>query len=61
VVFADTANVDSVFVAGKAVKQNGKLVGQDMNRVFGLLDESRDYLLTGAGMLPDWAAAPASA
>src|SRR4051794_3742748 len=60
VVFADTSNVDSVFVAGKAVKRDGELVGHDLKRVFGLLDESRDYLLTGAGMLPDWAATPAA-
>jgi cytosine/adenosine deaminase-related metal-dependent hydrolase len=61
VVFADTSNIDSVFVAGKAVKRNGELVGHDLERVFGLLEESRDYLLTQAGMLPDWAAAPATA
>jgi 5-methylthioadenosine/S-adenosylhomocysteine deaminase len=60
-VFADTSNIDSVFVAGKAVKRDGELVGHDLNRVFGLLEESRDYLLTEAGMLPDWAAAPATA
>jgi 5-methylthioadenosine/S-adenosylhomocysteine deaminase len=61
VVCADTSNIDSVFVAGKAVKRNGELVGQDLNRVFSLLEDSRDYLLTQAGMLPDWAAAPATA
>jgi 5-methylthioadenosine/S-adenosylhomocysteine deaminase len=61
VVFADTSNIDSVFVAGRAVKRNGELVGHDLSRVFGLLEESRDYLLTQAGMLPDWAAAPATA
>jgi cytosine/adenosine deaminase-related metal-dependent hydrolase len=61
VVFADTSNIDSVFVAGKAVKRDGELVGHDLGRVFGLLDQSRDYLLTQAGMLPDWAAAPATA
>jgi 5-methylthioadenosine/S-adenosylhomocysteine deaminase len=58
VVFADTSNIDSVFVAGKAVKRKGKLVGHDLKRVFAQLEESRDYLLTNAGMLPDWAAAP---
>jgi cytosine/adenosine deaminase-related metal-dependent hydrolase len=57
VVFADTSNVDSVFVAGKAVKRDGELVGHDLDRVLGLLEESRDYLLSRAGMLPDWAAA----
>ena len=61
VVFADTSNVDSVFVAGTAVKRRGELVGPDLHRVFGLLDDSRDYLLGKAGMLPDWAAAAATA
>jgi len=60
VVFADTSNVDSVFVAGKAVKRNGELVGHDLERAFGLLEQSRDYLLTEAGMLPDWVVAPAA-
>jgi cytosine/adenosine deaminase-related metal-dependent hydrolase len=61
VVFADTSNIDTVFVAGKAVKRNGELVGHDLPRVFAQLEESRDYLLTNAGMLPDWAASPARA
>jgi 5-methylthioadenosine/S-adenosylhomocysteine deaminase len=61
VVFADTSNVDSVFVAGRAVKRGGQLVGVDLPRVFGLLEQSRDHLLGKAGMLPDWAAAPAAA
>jgi cytosine/adenosine deaminase-related metal-dependent hydrolase len=61
VVFADTSNVDSVFVAGKAVKRNGELVGHDLKHVFAQLEESRDYLLTNAGMLPDWATTPALA
>src|SRR5262249_24114160 len=60
VVFSDTSNVDSVFVDAKAVKRDGELVGHDLNRVFGLLEESRDYLLSKAGMLPDWVAAPAT-
>jgi len=61
VVFADTSNVDSVFVAGKPVKRNGELVGHDLQRAFGLLEQSRDYLLTEAGMLPDWVGAPVTA
>jgi cytosine/adenosine deaminase-related metal-dependent hydrolase len=56
VVFADTSNVDSVFVAGRAVKRNGQLVDADLKRIFQQLDESRDHILGGAGMLPDWAA-----
>jgi 5-methylthioadenosine/S-adenosylhomocysteine deaminase len=57
VVFADTSNVDSVFVAGRAVKRDGKLVGVDLPRPLSLLEQSRDYLLEKAGMLPDWLAA----
>jgi cytosine/adenosine deaminase-related metal-dependent hydrolase len=57
VVFADTSNVDSVFVAGRAVKRNGQLVGVDLARAFSLLEQSRDYLLEKGGMLPDWLAA----
>src|SRR5438874_9443542 len=33
VVFADTSNVDSVFVAGRAVKRNGELVNVDLDDV----------------------------
>jgi 5-methylthioadenosine/S-adenosylhomocysteine deaminase len=61
VTFADTSNVDSVFVAGRAVKRNGKLVDVDLDRVFGKLDESRNHILTGGGLLPDWAAEPVAA
>jgi 5-methylthioadenosine/S-adenosylhomocysteine deaminase len=57
VVFADTSNIDSVFVAGRAVKRDGKLVGVDLPRALSLLGQSRDYLLEKAGMLPDWLAA----
>jgi cytosine/adenosine deaminase-related metal-dependent hydrolase len=56
VVCADTSNIDSVFVAGRAVKRNGQLVGVDLPRAFSLLEQSRDYLLELAGMLPDWLA-----
>jgi cytosine/adenosine deaminase-related metal-dependent hydrolase len=57
VVSADTSNVDSVFVAGKAVKRNGELVGVDPARLCGMVEESRDYLLAKAGLLPEWFAA----
>jgi 5-methylthioadenosine/S-adenosylhomocysteine deaminase len=57
VVAADTSNVDSVWVAGKAVKRDGKLVGADPARLVGLVEESRDYLLSKAGLLPAWFAA----
>ncbi len=52
--FADTANVDSVFVAGEAVKRNGQLLGVDMKSVVQRLEESRNYILGQGGLLPDW-------
>jgi cytosine/adenosine deaminase-related metal-dependent hydrolase len=61
VVFADTSNVDSVFVAGRAVKRNGELVGVDLQDVFHKLDESRNHILLHAGLLPDWASEPVAA
>jgi cytosine/adenosine deaminase-related metal-dependent hydrolase len=45
----DTSNVDTVFIAGKMVKQNGQLVGVDMARINRLARESRDFVLAKAG------------
>ena len=55
VVAADTSCIDAVFVAGKAVKYNGKLVNQaQLNRVRQQAMASRDYLLAKGGTsLPD--------
>ena len=61
VVFSDTSNVDSVFVAGRAVKRNGELVGHDLDGVYRKLDESRNAILSKGGLLPDWAAEPVAA
>jgi 5-methylthioadenosine/S-adenosylhomocysteine deaminase len=54
VISADTSNVDSVFVAGRAVKRNGQLIGVEMGKMLRLVESSRDYLLRRAGLLPDW-------
>jgi cytosine/adenosine deaminase-related metal-dependent hydrolase len=56
VVFSDTSNVDSVFVAGRAVKRDGKLLDVNLDTVFQKLDESRNHILSRGGLLPDWAA-----
>jgi hypothetical protein len=56
VTYADTANVDSVFVAGNALKRGGKLVGADLKSVVTRLEESRNHILSQGGLLPDWAA-----
>jgi cytosine/adenosine deaminase-related metal-dependent hydrolase len=61
VVFSDTSNVDSVFVAGRAVKRNGALVGIDLKSVFGKLEESRNHILSHGELLPDWCAEPVAA
>lgn len=45
----DTGNVDSVFVAGRALKRHGILVDIDMNRIRTLVNESRDYVVKTSG------------
>src|SRR5256714_180745 len=61
VVFADTSNVDSVFVAGRAVKRHGRLVEADLDSVFRKLEESRNHILSRGELLPDWASQPMAA
>jgi len=60
VTFADTSNVDTVFVAGNAVKRGGKLVDVDVKSVIRKLEESRNHILSQGGLLPDWCAEPAA-
>lgn len=48
----DTGNVDSVFVAGKAKKSGGQLIGVDLKKVLDQAARSREYLLSKAG-IPD--------
>jgi cytosine/adenosine deaminase-related metal-dependent hydrolase len=45
----DTSNVDSVFVAGKALKRKGELLGVDLNRIRRMAYESRDYVVSKSG------------
>jgi cytosine/adenosine deaminase-related metal-dependent hydrolase len=50
----DTSNVDSVFVAGKALKRNGKLLHVDLDKIRKLAYESRDYVISQSGFrLPE--------
>ena len=56
-VFSDRSNVDSVFVAGRAVKRHGQLVGAYLAKTFRKLDESRNHILGEGALLPEWAAA----
>ncbi len=43
---AHTGNVDSVFIAGKAVKRNGKLVNVDLENLRKKAYESKEYILS---------------
>ena len=45
----NTSNVDSVFVAGKALKRDGKLLNVDLNRLMQKAYESRDYVIGQSG------------
>jgi cytosine/adenosine deaminase-related metal-dependent hydrolase len=45
----DTSNIDSVFVAGKAMKRHGELIGVDLNRLSTLVYEARDYVIKKSG------------
>jgi cytosine/adenosine deaminase-related metal-dependent hydrolase len=45
----DTSNVDTVFIAGKVVKQGGRLVGVDLARIRREAEQSRDYIAGKAG------------
>jgi 5-methylthioadenosine/S-adenosylhomocysteine deaminase len=51
--FANTGNVDSVFVAGKARKRNGKLLDFDFASFRKRVDEHRDSLFARAGVPTD--------
>ncbi len=45
----DTSNVDTVFIAGKAMKQGGRLVGVDLDRIRRDAEQSRDFIVGKAG------------
>ena len=44
------ANVDTVIIAGKMVKRDGKLVGVDMNKMFQLGRAAQDRAYKAAGV-----------
>jgi cytosine/adenosine deaminase-related metal-dependent hydrolase len=48
VTLMDTSNVDTVLIAGKVLKRNGRLVGVDMNKIRRDVETSRDGLLARA-------------
>ena len=41
----DTSNVDSVWVNGRALKRDGRLIGFDLERARRLAEDSRDFLV----------------
>jgi len=50
----DTSNVDSVFVAGKALKRNGQLLNVDLENLRRMAYQSRDYVVAQSGFrLPE--------
>jgi cytosine/adenosine deaminase-related metal-dependent hydrolase len=50
----DTGNVDTVYVAGKALKRDGQLLGVDLGRVRDMAYASRDYVVSTSGFkLPE--------
>ena len=51
---ADTRNVDTVFVAGRAVKRAGTLVDADLRGARDLAASSLDYLLGHTTVQPNW-------
>jgi 5-methylthioadenosine/S-adenosylhomocysteine deaminase len=51
---ADTRNVETVFVAGKALKRDGKLVGADLGRARSLAASSLEHLLHHTTVQPHW-------
>ena len=53
VTLMDTSNVENVFVAGKVVKWQGKLVGIDLRRLRLQIENSRDALLARTGQSPN--------
>lgn len=53
VTLMERSNVDTVLVAGKIKKWNGKLLGFDVTRLRSELEKSRDHLFEAAGMERD--------
>jgi 5-methylthioadenosine/S-adenosylhomocysteine deaminase len=54
---ADVSNVDTVIINGEIKKRDGKLVG-DWDRARGLVEESRDYLVSQVERKERWSAVP---
>jgi 5-methylthioadenosine/S-adenosylhomocysteine deaminase len=53
VTLMDTSNVDTVFIAGKLMKRNGRLLGVDLPAIRQAIEKSRDAVLSRAGQKKD--------
>jgi 5-methylthioadenosine/S-adenosylhomocysteine deaminase len=51
---ADTRNVDTVFVAGRLLKRDGKLIDADLRRARDLAASSLEHLLQHTTIQPNW-------
>ncbi|MDR6295007.1 5-methylthioadenosine/S-adenosylhomocysteine deaminase [Pantoea dispersa] len=49
----ERSNIDTVMIGGRIVKQNGKVLGVDSERLRAAIDESREHLFAAAGYEPD--------
>ena len=45
----DTSNVDTVFIAGKVMKQARRLVGVDLDRIRRDAEQSRGFIVSKTG------------
>jgi len=50
---ADRGNVDTVIIGGRVRKYRGKVIGLDMAKLKGMVDESLGHLFTAVGYKPD--------
>jgi cytosine/adenosine deaminase-related metal-dependent hydrolase len=50
---AERSNVDTVMIGGRIVKQGGKVLGVNSEKLRAAIDESREHLFAAAGYQPD--------
>jgi cytosine/adenosine deaminase-related metal-dependent hydrolase len=50
---AERSNIDTVMIAGRIVKRDGKVLGVDSERLRAAIDESREHLFSAAGYVQD--------
>jgi 5-methylthioadenosine/S-adenosylhomocysteine deaminase len=50
---AERSNIDTVIIGGRVRKYRGEVVGLDMKRLKGMIEESRNHLFAAVGYRPD--------